>query len=716
MRNNIFFLRNQARRIARKGIWHVLFSFGLAATLGCFYYAYAVNAAPITIMSQTVFGQAILTLSFMMLGIELRREDRSENIEDLLKTYSIKTSLFPSIDILIVLLGSAIISVAICLGCVVPLILDNAPILWIKQTILFGILYFFFPCIVMGIGGFLVGHLFTGKNVYLVAVIVWLLTSSLSVYYTKPLTESFELCRLIFSISNMGFNNYQMYQNIVTGARIELPRWIVRSVIALFLAGLYICSFKKSCSTAKNQKRISSMCICVVLAAGISSLFYIASHYSTFFIQFADDSYTQAITFKKGNEYAGEVPVSFTDWPTEKNLTLINTDIDLHATSQGLTAEVTITSTLIKNAGNQVFTLFSGFVVDEVRVDGKKTDFARSHDGIIVMFPEKKAGETVEFTFKYHGYSLPSYPVNETTVQFNRSFPWIPWPGIKTTSDNEIENYTLTEVFYIADWQRGDTVTYTLKYSGPGNIYTNLDKVGTHTYAGISSNGVSLYSGMEYTNIDGINIYSPVALYQEAPIISEAVSASFSIVREYCEIFETPILPEKPTSVVVVQMRYPMWGRIFFYPNELYSWGSEWELRMRNESSSILSNFIQFNSTEEYLESEKTIVSVAIPYILNPCSGYPLDAPAQSTHCFADLAAMSILADKWDTQSLYNIAEQFKAAYFTEDNSAISEQIDAILLQMNNGICFDSKLKEIYICLLRAEYLSPEEMIAFLKK
>lgn len=233
MQKIYFLLRNQIRRVARKIVWHVLFSGGLATTLGCFYYALVIDATPITIMNQTVFGQAVLSLSFMMLGIELRREDRSEHIEDLLKAYSARLGLFPFIDILVVLLGSVVISLVICLGCVVPLMLDMAPILWIKQNVLFVILYFFFPCVSMGILGLLVSHLFTGKNVYLIAVIVWILTSSLCVYYTSPLTESSELCRLIFNVCNMGFNNYQMYQNVVTGERIELPRWIMRGFILL---------------------------------------------------------------------------------------------------------------------------------------------------------------------------------------------------------------------------------------------------------------------------------------------------------------------------------------------------------------------------------------------------------------------------------------------------------------------------------------------------
>ena len=714
MRKVLLLLQHQIKRIMRKTAWRILFALGLVATLGCFYYAFAVHADPIMMMSQTVFGQAILTLSFMMLGIELPREDRSEHINDMVAAYSAQPSLFPLINILIIIFGAAVITTIVCLGCAIPLILDMAPAPWVWQTVLLIILYFFLPCVAMGIWGLLVSHLLTGKNVYLVAVILWILTSSLSVYYTSPLTASSEFWRLLLGICNMGFHNYQMYQNVVTGARIELPRWIVRGAILLFLAGLYIFSYKKTWASSKTQKKYSRICIYFVTITGIAAFSYITTYYSTFYIQFADDSYTRAITSEAGMEYVADMPVSLTDWPVEKNITLVKTDINLSTSTQGITAEVSIHSILNENAESQSFTLFSGLTVDGVWIDGNQVKFERSHDGILVYFPvPKHAGDTLTFTFRYHGYGLPSYPVNEATVQLSSDSPWFPWPGIKTASENEISNYSMTEVFFIEDWQQGDPVDYTLTYSGPGNLYTNLNKIGS-SYTGVSDHGVSLFSGMIHKRDNGIDVYYPIALYHKESIISGAVLASFSMVLEYGEMMEVPILPTKPTSVVVVQMRYPMWGNIIFSPNELYSRGSEWEIHMRNESSSVLNTYSLYNSAVEYQQSEAIKALIVIPYLLNPSSGYPLNAPAQSTHCFADLMAMSMLAETWDSQTLYNFAEQFKDTYLGEDGPDISDQMDAILLQMNSGSRFDNKLKEIYHCLLREQNIVPAEMIAIL--
>lgn len=102
---------------------------------------------------------------------------------------------------------------------------------------------------------------------------------------------------------------------------------------------------------------------------------------------------------------------------------------------------------------DQSFTLFSDLVVDRVLVDGEDADFKRNHDGLLVYLSgSREANVPVTFTFCYHGYSLPIFPANETTVQLNRAFPWIPWPGIKqTTSYGNYYNYNESEDFFIED-------------------------------------------------------------------------------------------------------------------------------------------------------------------------------------------------------------------------------------------------------------------------
>lgn len=708
-------LRDQARRILRKRVWRIVFFCGLAVTLGCYWCAYLLNADPIMVMSQTVFGQALLSLTFMMLGIELRREDRSEHIEDLLATYSTTPSLFPCLDILIIVLLDAFLTACIGIGCTCILVIDQAPALWIQQTILTVILYYFLSCTIMGVLGLLLSHLFPGKNVYLGATILWMFSSSLSIYYTAPLKTASVFWRVLFGACNMGFDNYQMYQNLVTGARIELPRWIVRITILLLLAGCYISCYVRAYADSKTKRNRSTLSLGAVLITGIAALSFVLSSYLDFYSLFADDSSTQLFTIEKAQAYEEGKPVCLTDWPTEKSITLTEIDIDFCASSRGLSAEVTACATANAEIELHGFTLYSGFDVDEIQVDGAPATFERSYDGILVYFPQaKRAGEEIKLTFRYHGSSLPSYPVNETTVQLSRLFPWIPWPGIKTTLKNETSIYDTTEAFFVAQWQQGDMVKYTLTYSGPGNLYTNLNRVDSHTYTGSSDSGVALFAKLVHVKGDGIDVYYPASLYQESTSISKAVSASYPVILQYCEKMEVPIQPQKPTSVAVVQMRYPMRGNVFISADELYSYGSAWKLHMRNESSSVLSKYVRYGSIEAYQESKEVIASIAVPYLLSTCAGYPVDASIESTNCFADLMAMSILAETWDAETIDQIAEQFESSYFTDQDPALHEQVHSVLLQMHDGICFDEQLKGIYHRLLQRETIAPEDMISIL--
>lgn len=394
MMNLLCMTKYQILRILRKKVWISLLITGIIITLACFYYPFVVNEAPIAIMSQTVFGQAMLTLSFMMMGIELRREDSQEHIDDLATTYLKYTEKQPWSQIMVICALAIGVTVLLCVGCLIPLLLDGAPLNWILQTMAQIALVFFLPCLILGIWGMVAQLAIPGKNVYLPAVVLWLLTSSLTIYFTEALGEHYEQWRLISGAFCMGFNNYQMYQNVVTGMKNEIPRWVMRSLCAFFIAAGYILVYKQKCISTKRQKigkKIRNGAIAIMAVVLMASMLV---RYSEFFTAFADDTYTQKIVYEKGAVYQPGDNVSLEDWPTEKNITLKKTDIRISCTTQGIQADVLITATADKTIENQTFTLFSDFEIDEVRVDEKTTTFERSNDGIMVYFPDaKQAGD-----------------------------------------------------------------------------------------------------------------------------------------------------------------------------------------------------------------------------------------------------------------------------------------------------------------------------------
>lgn len=389
MRNFVCIIWVQIQSFLRKAIWPILLSVGIIATLGCFYYCYILQAGAIEIMKQTVFGHALITLTFLMMGIELRRELRAIHLEKLANSYLKYPSFLPLAHVLALAVLAAFVTCIIIIGCLIPMLLNDVPAIWISQTILLIVLQFFLPSTAMGYLGILISELYPKKNVYLPAVVIWFLTSSLLIYYTGNVSPSNHRLRLLINFTNMGFNNYQMYQNLVTGAKIEFPRWIVRLAIVLITASLYLAHYSHSGASNKKNKNLSRIRIGCIAVCGSVILGLLCMRYSEFFIRFADDFYTQILTFTESYEYLSEDMAKISDYPTEKNVTLKETNIDLSCTTQGLSAEVTIVALIEKETDRQSFTLFSDLIVDKVLVDGELSEYERKHDVLMVYFPEK---------------------------------------------------------------------------------------------------------------------------------------------------------------------------------------------------------------------------------------------------------------------------------------------------------------------------------------
>lgn len=665
------------------------------------------------LMSQTVYGQAIFTLTFMMIGIELRREQRNDHMDDIFNSYSKSTVILSISHIVAITVATIIMVLLIATGIVIILVLNGAHVYWIWQTVMHTVLLFFFPCVILGVWGLILSHCCAGKNVYLYSILTWILSSSLVIYFTKGITYDNSGLRLFLNVINMGMNNYQMFQNSMTGAPIELPRWIVRIGIGCLLAALYVAMYSQSSAGNVHNEYKAKRTTWIIGISGILMMLFFSYQYGVFFVQFADDSYTMDVVYDKGNEYKAGENTSLTNYPTDKNIALHSATIDIACTTNGIEVVVEYNATMDNDADMQSFTLFSNFDVDEVYLNGSKAYFKRNHDGLLVIFPHTiTSGESVSFKFVYHGWSLPCFPVNETTVQLNRAFPWLPWPGLKTISANEIDNYYLSENFFVADWQRGDLVTYTMKYKGPDHLYTNLEIVDENTYVGTSDSGVCLYSGMIHTFYRGVDAYVPASLYQYSTICVDTILDSYDMLQHFCNIMDTPKKPTLPESIVVIQMKYPKWGIVNYSSNELFSWGNEWEIRMNNEVSIPMVYRSRFSSSEKWSESSNLVNTIAIPYLLNPCVGYPLNAYDLSTDCFADWLAMIFLFNSWDEENQQGYGNKFKNVYYDINDSESMEEIDLILEGIQNGINFDKPLHDIYQRLLQSEDISPDEMLS----
>ncbi len=705
-------IRTQLRCIFRRRGWRVLVLFGIAVTFFFFWYPYAAYGFDVYLMGQTVFGQAVLALCFLSMGIELRRESRREHIDDLIAAYSQPAAFFPFAQVLALALVAAAVTLIILLGFLVPLAAGGLHSLLIRQTMLQTVLLYFLPCLALSALGLLLSHLIPGKNVYLAAVVLWLPTSSLAVYFTNQISHSFPGYRLFSNLTNMGQNNHMVPWNFVSDPPIEVPRWVARGVFCAFFICLYIVFFAKD-SLSGHAARRAKWGAGAVLLCGVAAVSLLCVRYGVFFAQFANDDLTGHLTFEKYMEYQ-DADIQ----PADKNITLQKADISLSCTTQGLAAQVTLTATADSAVQAQAFTLFSDFTVEEVLVDGESAAWERAFGSVQVQFPAPKAaGEEVCFTFRYHGYGLPEFPVNETTVQLGHSFPWLPWPGAA-----KCEPYQ-SDIYSVADWQQGDLVQYTLRYKGPGNLYTNLTDAGDGVYQGVSDAGVTLYSGMLHSRWQDVDIYVPPVLYEDSELFVEAVLNSRLVLLDVCERMGAPKQPlEAPSSIIVIRASGSP-------QNELYSWGNIWEVHVGMSSDSAVWAIWRRakDAQQDFQSSPSAMVRIGLPYLFSPFAGYPAGVPWFSTDCLQQLMGFALTMPESDIEDIPFYMDMFLRPLLDQsdlDEYGVSlpdtpveesaRQLEAILGQMHEGKNFETQLRALYQRLLRGEGIAPAEMVQIL--
>ncbi len=715
MRALITLIKINIQGIVKRAAWVAALAFGVLFSIGCYIYSY--SKEPEIAISQMVYGQAILTLTFMLIGIEMVREQRQTHLDDMLPAVIRKNIIIPLSQMISVTILTALGTAIILAACLAGITLDNAPKLWLAQSAETLILLYFLPCLIMGIWGLLISFVDRRKSVYLPAVLVWGICSSLFTYVIELFPYGSLPGKSLLNMFNLGIINFRDFRNFMTGGETESPRWMARVVMLIIVIAVYLLVS----SASYNGKKPLLIALTAAFCAGLLAI--CISRYNVFFSRFADSEDAREYTRRKGYEYLPGESVSLNDFPQEKNIEIMEERIDLSCGNAGICASVEMKVRQINAASEQSFTLYSELIIDSVMVDGEIAEYERSLDGILVHYPHvKKEESTTDIRFIYHGYSLPSFPANETTVQLNKSFPWLPWPGLKTSVKYDNNLYRTSEMYFTEPWQRSDSIEFELTYKGPGNLYCNLDDQGNNIYRGISDDGISLYSGMIGCEYRDVKAYIPSCKYRTLHDTVDSVLDAYDVLIDFCQKMDVEIIPEKPETIILVQMEAPV---IYQSPQEIYCRGKEWEIRCGNECSSVVTFKSRYGSAESYRESEEVNVNMAVSMILSPSVGYPTECSPSTTKNFAELLGAYLKLPGCDDQKYRQSAENLKNRFgksiteyvngerITMDPLSASEQkqLQDVLAAMRNGENFDDAFRAIYHRIVNGENLSVSEMI-----
>lgn len=705
----------------------------LAELLVIGFYLYVYRSNPSEAIIMTAYGQVFLTLIFMIMGIELKSVIKKDNIDTLFDVYN-KRPWFYKLCRLICLFVFIISSfLIISVVFIIRMKLDDAPIEWILQSFSNLTLLYLIPTVVLAAWGLLIGNLKNDRYVYLIALSVWLLTSSLNteiLLYLQNIES--ENIRFLLAIFNMGNINIVEPLNYYIGLQIEQPRYIVRLIILVFLLIFLFLYRKKETIINKKHRKNRVMIYIFAIVLAFFSFVYIINNYYVFFTNFADGHDVYNKTNNISTKYISGQSVSLNDFNTEKNISIYNYDLYLSFSSKGLSATATMYATADENISKQSFTLYSGMEIESVKVDGVVAEFERSHDGIMIYLNnQKRKNEQIIIEFIYNGYSLPIFPVNETYVQLNNSFPYIPWSGIKTTDKYaNFYSYAKSDFFFVEDWQMDDNIFFTLEYDGPNNLYTNLDKTDNH-YEGYSSNGVYLYSKMLSLNYRDIDIYYPAIIYDDRYLAVDALIDSYSVIEDFCTRMDIRIKPVFPEEIILIEMETPSINQEVSNCG-LYSKGGIWELRYSSGGGGtpgLVWYRERFGTSPQeiakYKNSDYIKSNLPVAYIFSECSGFPTDTSHLSVYHLS--AWMSIYLKTYNNDDADLIEyENTLVNFYSGDNidfiegKSIDKQplndneidcISDILQRMQNGENFDNTFKRLYHKLIEEEIISISEIV-----
>ncbi len=698
------------KNFTKKIIWIFLFTFAVAFSIGCYLYVYSIE--PLRAVNQMVYGQAVLTYVLMMIGIEIKRLDEETNLDELYLSYLKNKSIVPLSQITVIGILGLAASMFIAIFCLLRMLFDGAGSLWIISTLKTVGIFYLIPCLIFGEWGLLIGQINRSRGVYLPASLLWLATSSLSSYFLSLIPQELSTIKSFFNMINLGFTEFQMYRNVMTISETEIPRWMVRILFLMILTAYYFGINIKYKNTGRKKLTLSIITVCSVVLLIVDTF-----NYKIFFERFANPTDSMKYVMEKSGEIASDSRRQ-TDISNDKLITVQNVSIDIACSIHGIKATVSMNAIQNKSAKAQVFTLYSDLVVDNITINGESVKYVQEKNRLTVLYnKEKRSGDRFDICFDYHGYSLPGFPANESTVQLNRAFPWFPWAGYKQLADYNDYIYNETNIFFIADWQKDKDVEYILKYNGPGNLYCNLEMIDENTYKGISDSGVSVYSGMEYIDHEGIDVWYPAGLYRDVGYAADALISGYEILENSCLQMGTPYEISRPEEIILVQMRVPV---VYRSPQELYCYGQEWEIRYRNESSAIAGYGKKYeNSKKDYIFSEELNVYETVSLLLNPCVGYPEEVSGSTTQNFAALLGIYLSVHNGYRSPTDSYIE-YESERLMRNMGLNEEELEKMKICMEELAermqyeDYDEQFKQIYHELIACKKIDAEYMIHLL--
>ena len=250
-------------------------------SLGCYYFVYKEPGTKYMALHMAAYGQMMLTLTFLMMGIETKREQDSMGFRAVIPTLRQGPLLWALGQVLAMGAMAILVSAVMLAGCLAGPVIQGAPGLWLLQLTGDILLQYCLPCWILGLTGLLLSQWIQGKIVYLPAMAVWLLTASIGGdIYSMLETAGVPNSGFWKGFFNMGIESFRYPGNFLTGPALELPRWLARLGL-LTLAGIAYVGGSLSRAGLRRERRkglavsAAAAVLTVVFAGGMCARYHV---------------------------------------------------------------------------------------------------------------------------------------------------------------------------------------------------------------------------------------------------------------------------------------------------------------------------------------------------------------------------------------------------------------------------------------------------------
>ncbi|GGM42924.1 hypothetical protein GCM10011351_31080 [Paraliobacillus quinghaiensis] len=448
-----------------------------------FYHYLFLDYAPGETLSRSSFVVQGGIFVSMVLGVQIIRLEEKEKVDELLRSIQfgpLHKILGKSLFFLALILVFSLLSLFSLF--LMLYFSDLSFSSFYLSSSLYILLYWSLSFLIGGMIGSIFAFWVKGRLIYVLLIITWLLISPLNTPFILQLALLFNIENTfeLINILNLGqANPYEPYHALY-GYSLETAQWFKKGLwITLLFAIVFLSiGFK----TRRRQNFIASL------------LFFLLTLPFGYGLAQEDqvlvfDREANAV-FKYDYNYYKDHSDTI-DRRDRSDILIKAYDIDLN-TNRKFTASVDVTLQNIGGMGMDVleFSLYHNLKVNRILYEDKQLNYEQTGDLISVELSSViRPKQVLTLSFDYEGTSSPYFFANEQAVKLPFYFPWLP----NTKKSPAMKVYS-NEIFPLPLHPNSE-IKYSLSYSGPEPIYTNLKMQSDGKWKGTTKNGITLIAG-----------------------------------------------------------------------------------------------------------------------------------------------------------------------------------------------------------------------------